>query len=134
MRRGQLLTVVLWLQGLYYGLTGIWAAVSLESFFRVSGLYSGPFEAHAIAALSILLGLAFIVGANQPRYRRFAGWLLLGAAVAVIVPELAYFGHIRDTLTVLDIPEEIIAGIAAALGIKWEAPQQPPDALVNHSR
>ena len=80
-----ILKIVLWWQGLYYVLTGLWAIVALDNFSRVTKHFGDPFEMHAVAALAVVLGLAFIWGAICEPQRRFAGFLALGSAIAVIV-------------------------------------------------
>ena len=110
--------LVLWVQGLYYGLTGLWAIVALDHFSRVTGHYGDAFEMYSIAALAIVLGIAFIAGAVYEKYRTFAGWLVLGSAVAVIIPELVYFEEIRGTLFAYDLIEETIIAIFAVMGLK----------------
>lgn len=113
-----ILKIVLWWQGLYYGLTGLWALVALDHFSKVTGHYGDAFEMHSIAALALILGAAFIWGALRERHLAFASWLSLGAALAVIIPELVYFDEIKGTLFLLDLFEEIAVAVALAIGLR----------------
>lgn len=114
-----MLKIILLAQGLYYGLTGIWAIVALDNFSQVTGHYGDPFEMHSIAALAVVLGVAFIFGALYDKYRIFAGWLVLGSALAVIVPELVYLSEIKNTLFLWDLFEEILVAILTIVGLKF---------------
>lgn len=118
--QGWLLRAILWWQGLYYALAGFWAAISPESFSRVTEHYSDPFDTRSIAMLSVVLGLALVAGAARQRHRHFASFLLLGTIVATVIPEILYFTQIRHTLFLLDLPEEVAAAIATLLGLRWE--------------
>jgi hypothetical protein len=72
---------------------------------------------HSIAALAVVLGLAFIWGAMQGKYRVFAGWLLFGSAIAIISPEIVYFSsEVKNTLFLFDLFEEtVIAALTLAI-------------------
>ena len=117
--KAKILKILLWWQGLYYGITGIWAIVSLDSFSRITGHYDtgDAFEMHSIAALAVVLGLAFIWGAMQEKYRVFAGWILFGSAIAIIIPEIVYFSsEVKNTLFLFDLFEEtVIAALTLAI-------------------
>lgn len=114
----RILKLILWIQGLYYGLTGLWAIVALDHFAAVTGHVGDPFEMHSIAALALVLAAAFLTGALYPKYRIFAGWLLFGSAIAVIIPEIVYFPEIQGTLFVYDLAEEIVMAIIALFVLK----------------
>lgn len=116
MTEEKLLKTVLWVQGLYYGLTGLWAIMSLDSFSKITRHYGDPFEMHSIAALAVVLGMAFIWGALRRNH------LVFGSALAVIIPEAVYFSEIKNTLFLWDLWEEIMvamAAMAALAGLKF---------------
>jgi len=113
--RAEILKFILIFQGLYYSLTGLWAFFGLESFSRLTGHFGDPFEMRSIAAIAVVLGMAFLAGAYWKEYLKFAAFLVLGSAVAVIIPEVIYFSEIKDTLFIWDLFEEI--GVALLVGI-----------------
>lgn len=117
-KRSSLLTLLLYWQGIYYGVTGIWALVALGSFSRLTGDSGDPFDMRSISALALVLGIAFIRGAMLEKYLVFAGWLLLGSALAVIIPELIYFDEIWGTLFLADLLEEVCVAIATIFTLR----------------
>ena len=116
--QNRVLRVLLLWQGLYYGVTGIWALVALDSFSQVTGDHGDAFDMHSIAALAVVLGIAFIRGAMGGKHLVFAGWLLLGSAMAVIVPELIYFSEIKGTLFLVDLLEEVSVAVIATFALR----------------
>lgn len=109
--------ILVW-QGFYYGLTGIWAIVSLESFSLITRHpVHDAFDMHSIAALAVVLGIMFVWGAYDVRYRFFAAVLALLSAVAIVIPELVYFSEIKGTLFVPDLFEEILIAVLLAIGL-----------------
>ena len=117
-KNSKLLKAVLIWQGLYYGLTGLWAIVSLETFSLITRHpIEDAFDMHSIAALAVVLGIAFVWGAYDERYRFFAAVLALLSAIAIIVPELFYFSEIKNTLFVPDLAEETIVAVLLAVGL-----------------
>ncbi len=116
-KRRLLKLLLLW-QGFYYCVTGIWALVALGSFSRLTGDSGDPFDMRSIAALALVLGIAFIRGAMLEKHLVFVGWLLLGSALAVILPELVYFPEIWGTLFVADLLEEVCIAIATVFVLR----------------
>ena len=118
MKQKLLKYALIW-QGLYYGLTGLWAIVSLKSFSQITGHHGDPFEMYSIAGLAVVLGIAFLWGAYREEQRIFAAVLALLSAIAVIIPETVFFSEIRGTLFVPDLVEEIIVAILLMAGLFW---------------
>ncbi len=114
-----ILKSVLIFQGLYWSLTGIWAIVSLESFSRITRHFSeDAFEMHSIAALAVVLGLFFIYGASKDHLLRPTSFLLLGSAIAVIIPEVYYLPREGGfNLFWLDLIEEIVVALIVSVGL-----------------
>lgn len=110
-RRAVLKLLLLW-QALYYGVTGVWALAALDNFSRVTKDHGDALEMHSIAALAVVLAIAFVRGAIQEQYLTFAAWLLFTAALAVIIPELAHFSDIKCSLFFADLLEEIAVAVA----------------------
>jgi len=109
---------ILTFQGAYYVFTALWAIAALDHFSRVTGLHAegldltDRFEMYSIAALALVLGLFFIWGAAKENLQRPAGFLALGSAVAVIVPELIYLPQIGNPILFwLDFAEESVVAL-----------------------
>ncbi len=114
----KLLKFVLIFQGLYYSLTGLWAIVSLESFSRFTDHHGEPFEMHGIAAMALVSGIFLIYGALKEELLRAVGFLGLGFALAVMIPELFYLPQIGNPfLFWADFALEGIVGILLAIGL-----------------
>lgn len=116
----KLLKFVLIFQGLYYALTGLWAIVSLESFSRLTehDHHGEPFEMHSIAAMALVSGIFLIYGGLKEELRRAGGFLGLGFAFAVMIPELIYLPQIGNPfLFWVDFAIEAVAGILLAIGL-----------------
>lgn len=103
----KLLRFVLIFQGLYYALTGLWAIVSLDSFSRLTEHHGEPFEMHSIAAMAFVTGLFFIWASRKTEIIRAAGFLALGFALAIMIPELIYLPKIGNPILFwVDFTEE----------------------------
>lgn len=113
--RTKILKFVLIFQGLYWGLAGLWAVISVDHFSLVTGLHSEPldvtgrFEMVSIATLSIALAIFFIWGARNKNLLKPAALLAVGTAIAVIIPEAIYLPQMEGIfLFWLDFAEEIV--------------------------
>lgn len=116
--KSKILKFVLIFQGFYYSVTAFWAIIALDHFARVTSLHLeslntiGRFEMESIVALSFVLGIFFILSANKRTMQRPAGFLALGIAIAVIIPELIYLPQIGNPpLFWLDFAEESIVAL-----------------------
>ena len=121
--RRHILRLVLILQGIYYTSTGLWAIIDLEGFSRfISYQVDQPFEMHSIAALSIVLGIAFIYAASEPERNRPLVCVAIGTAIAVIIPEIYYLPRFEQwNLLWLDLIEETIVAILLILTFPQKA-------------
>ncbi len=113
-----ILKFVLAFQGAYYVLTGFWAIVALNHFAKFTGLHSGAieiadrFEMISMAALATVIGVFFIVSALRENLLRPAGFLALGVALAIIIPELIYLPQIGNPLLFwIDFAEESVVAL-----------------------
>lgn len=115
--RNKILKFVLIFQGLYYSIVGLWVIVSLDSFSRITNHYGDAFDTHAFAALVLVLGLFFIYSATKENLQRPIGFLALGIAIAIIIPEIIYLPQIGNPILFwLDFVEELlIVGILSFL-------------------
>ena len=111
----KILKFVLIFQGLYYSITGFWVIVSLDSFSRITKHHGEPFEMHSMAALVLVLGLFFIWSALKENLQRSVGFLVLGSAIAIIIPELMYLPQMGNHILFwADFIEESIVAILLA--------------------
>ncbi len=105
-----IVSIILGLHGLYYFGTGLWAIINLEHFNRVVGHLhpGGGFEMHSIAAMAIVLGIAYLYAARNIQKNLPIVALAFGMAIAVILPELYYLPTMEGfNLFWLDLAEEI---------------------------
>lgn len=101
---------ILGLQGIYYSLAGLWALISLESFERfVRHFHEGlPFEMHSIAAMSLILGIFFILATEDLKKNILVVGLASGIALSVFIIEVIYLPSMPWNLFWLDMTEEFI--------------------------
>ena len=115
MIRIKILKLVLLFQGLYYSLTAIWAIVSLESFSRITQHFGDPFEMYSIAGLALALGLFFLFSSRREELLRPVGFLALGSAIAVIIPEIIFLPREGNPpLFWADFVEEVLVAVILA--------------------
>jgi hypothetical protein len=103
-------------QGLYYVLTGAWPLLHFDSFADAVGLPINAFQAHAFAALILVVGGCLIEAARRAPVGRHP--VLLGASVAgaialVEVVWLPRFGTF--TALWLDLPVEVALTVTLAV-------------------
>ncbi len=117
MKKGTFSRVTRWalgLHGAYYLITGIWAIISLESFnrFVMHEHPGGAFEMHSIAAMAVVLGIAFIYAAHDIGKNIPLVAVAFGIALAIILPELYYLPRMEGfNLFWFDLVEEIVVAI-----------------------
>ena len=113
--RNTILKIALTIQGLYWGLTGLWALIDVDHFSITTGLHTQAldvterFEMISIAALAFVLALFFLWGARNKNLLKPAALLAAGTAIAVIIPEAIYLPQMEGVfLFWLDFVEEIV--------------------------
>src|SRR5437764_9692822 len=83
---------LLWVQGIYYALTGLWPLISIETFQRVTGrktdhLVTGDEGDHwlvlTVAVLVTAIGLGLLVGAWRKRYSAEIAVIAVASAVGL---------------------------------------------------
>ena len=119
-KKTKILKVTLIFQGLYYALTGLWAIVNLESFMRITEheYHGEPFEMYSIAAMAFVIGLFLLWSAFKEELRRPAGFLVIGLALAIMIPELIYLPKIGNPILFwLDFIEEGAIGLLVAFSL-----------------
>jgi len=116
--RIKILKIALIIQGFYWGLTGLWAVISVDHFSMVTGLHKEAldvterFEMVSIATLAIVLALFFLWGAFNATLLRPAALLAAGTAIAVIIPEAIFLPQMEGIfLFWLDFVEEIVIAV-----------------------
>jgi hypothetical protein len=81
---------VLFVQGLYYSATALWALIDLESFFWLTQNRSDPFKTHSNAALFLVLGLFFLYSSFKRGLYQVAGRVAQGTAAMLICITVTY--------------------------------------------
>lgn len=70
------------------------------------------FDMYSIAGMALVIGIFFIWSALKEELRRPVGFLALGLALAILIPELIYLPKIGNpTLFWVDFAEEVIVGL-----------------------
>ena len=73
---------------------------------------------HSIVGTALTIGLFFIWSANKEELRKPAGFLALGLAIAIIVPELIYLPQIGNPpLFWLDFIEETVIALLIVIAL-----------------
>lgn len=134
--RQKILKFALYFQGLYWGLSGLWAIVALDHFSRVTGLHPEPlnvtsrFEMISIATLALALALFFIWGARNKALLKPAALLAAGTAIAVIIPEAIYLPQMEGIfLFWLDFLEEIVITVVILGVLFFKSAKKGADLL-----
>src|SRR3954465_11874085 len=92
-------TALLWVQGFYYLVTGVWPLISIETFQLVTGpktdhLVTGREGDHwlvmTVGALILSIGLALLVAAWTKNVSREAIVLAIGSAIALTAIDVIY--------------------------------------------
>lgn len=129
------LVALLWLQGAYYLVTGIWPLVSIETFLLVTGPKTdhlqGPHQVPAdhwlvmtAGTLITAVGLALLTAAWRRSPSAEAVVLALGAAAGLTAIDLIYVGRgVLQTIYLADAAAEVVLmtgwALALALSPRW---------------
>lgn len=77
-------------QGAYYVLTGLWSIIHFSSFTRAVALTINPFQAHAFAAVIVVVGANLAEAARRDAPGRFPTQLGAAVAGAIALVELIW--------------------------------------------
>jgi hypothetical protein len=81
---------VVWIQGVYFFLMGLWPIMSISSFEAVTGPKTEVWLVKTVGLLLIVIGFVLIMAAYRGRIRFEMAILGIGSALALIIIELVY--------------------------------------------
>jgi hypothetical protein len=123
-RSFSLFTTTLWVQGVYYLLTGVWPLVSIETFQRVSGrktdhLVTGREADHwlvmTVGVLITAIALTLLVAAWRRRRPAEVAVLAVASAVALTAIDVVYVAReVIPPIYLVDAAAEVVFLIAWA--------------------
>ena len=91
---GRVTRLVLYAQGIYYVLTGVWPLVSMRTFESVTGPKTDDWLVHMVGALTIAIGITILTGARghgvEKKVRREVILLSATSAVAYAAIDILY--------------------------------------------
>jgi hypothetical protein len=126
-----LFTGLLWVQGLYYLMTGVWPLVSIDTFQMVTGpktdhLPTGRESDHwlvmTVGVLITAIGIALVVAAWRRRHPPETAVLAITSALGLIAIDVIYVArHVIAPIYLVDAVAEmlLIAVWTLALGRQW---------------
>lgn len=124
------MVVLLWLQGVYYFLTGMWPLVSIETFQMVTGpktdhLVTGREADHwlvmTVGVLIVAIGMSLLVAAWRRRVPLEVAVLACAAALALAGIDVVYVQRqVIARIYLLDAAAEVIL-VLGWLGALWSA-------------
>lgn len=81
---------VLVLQGLYYGLTGLWPIVHIDSFLKVTGPKTDLWLVKTVGLLIVVIGATLGLSAYRRQWSAEIAVLAIGSAVVLAVVDGVY--------------------------------------------
>ncbi|UCC72203.1 MAG: hypothetical protein JSV86_17840 [Gemmatimonadota bacterium] len=109
-------------QGVYYVLIGLWPLLHFSSFARFVALQVIPFQAHALAAVLVVVGASLIEAARRETPGPFPTLLGMGVAGAIAVVGLFWLPRMGVASGLwVDLVLEVAC--AAALVLLYPRPQ-----------
>jgi len=104
---------LLWVQGLYFALTGVWPLVSMETFLAVTGPKGDLWLVQTVGILITVIGLTFLVGAWQREWGGAVPFLAVGSAGALAAVDAGFVA--KGILS----PVYLLDALVEALLIAW---------------
>jgi len=130
-RSSALFNALLWMQGLYYFLAGIWPIVSIRTFKTVTGeqgktdnLITGLDADHwlimTVAVLVVAISLALLVGAWRKTQTIELAVLAIGAAAGLTAIDVIYtWRGVIQPIYLLDAAIEVPLIVAWIVALSW---------------
>ncbi|RJQ65710.1 MAG: hypothetical protein C4519_27390 [Desulfobacteraceae bacterium] len=81
---------VVWIQGLYYLVMGLWPVLNIGSFEEVTGPKTDLWLVKTVGILIVVCGFVLVLSAYRRRIRLEVAFLGIGIALALIIIELVY--------------------------------------------
>lgn len=111
-------------QGIYYIVTGLWPLLHFSSFAAVVGFRISPFQAHAFAALIIVIGGSLLEASRREPPGPFPTLLGIAVAGAISIVSLVWLPRLAAASGLwADLAVE--AAIVIALTLLY--PRSPPE-------
>lgn len=82
--------LLLWIQGLYFLLPGIWPLLHMPSFLAITGPKTDLWLVRTVALLLVAIGLAFLTAAYRKEYLPALGVLGISSAAGMAGIDLYY--------------------------------------------
>jgi len=89
-RNNKLLFGLLYLQGFYFTLTGVWPFIHLKSFLWVTGPKHDIWLLKTVAALITIMGITFLVAGFRREFNGALLTLALGGAISLMEVDIYY--------------------------------------------
>lgn len=103
-------------QGIYYLLTGAWPFLHFSSFRHIVNLPINAFQAHAFAALILVIGGCLLEAARREGPAAYPTMLGAAVAVAIALVEVVWLPRFGGFSALwLDLPVEVAFAIALAV-------------------
>ncbi|MBA9077935.1 hypothetical protein [Rufibacter quisquiliarum] len=100
---------VLWVQGIFYILTGIWPLLHMPSFLAVTGPKNEVWLVVTVGILVMVVGATFIASALQKRVERSVGLLGFFCAAGLAAIDMRYAFHdVILNVYLLDAAAEVV--------------------------
>ena len=117
MGKHKLIAGLLFLQGLFYGLTGAWGLISPASFMHFVRNTSDMFKTQSNAALFTVLGMMFIYSANKA-WQKFAARLAIVAGLLLALVDLKFL-MLSQTSSMFwyDLMEEVLMALLLLISL-----------------
>jgi hypothetical protein len=81
---------VVWIQGVYFFLMGLWPILAISSFEAITGPKTEVWLVKTVGLLLVIIGFVLIIAAYRGRIRLEMAILGIGSALALIVIEFVY--------------------------------------------
>ena len=90
MQQSDLITLILWVQGLYFTLTGVWPILHYRSFAKITGPKTDVWLVKTVGALVTVTGLLLLVAALYKDVHTSTIIAGMGAAFALLMIDVIY--------------------------------------------
>ncbi len=111
-------------QGTYYVLTGLWPVVHFSSFARFVAVNINAFQAHAFAAVIVVVGASLIQSARREPPGPFPASLGIAVAAAITLVDLIWLPRFGVASALwLDAVVEVAFVVGLLLSYPWHQPE-----------
>jgi hypothetical protein len=100
---------VVWVQGLYYMLMGVWPIMSITGFEEITGPKTDVWLVKTVGLLLVVIGFVLILAVYRRHIRFEVAILGIGSALALIVIDFVYvFSGVISPIYLLDAMFQIL--------------------------